>query len=183
MNENNSIILKPIELQEIDDEYISWYKNDDGLLNTFTSSRREFNRESILDDFMQGENSGRWYYLMIIDKKTNKKIGNVKIGPIDIINKTSDLVCLIGDRAFHGKGLAKIAIAMASELAFQKYDIRKLHGGMYENNIAAIKAYTSAGWVVEGRLKGHYWVNGKSVDRILVACFNPAYFGIENIDC
>ena len=31
-------------------------------------------------------------------------------------------------------------------------------------------------WVVEGTLKGHYLVDGKPMDRILVACFNKRYF-------
>jgi RimJ/RimL family protein N-acetyltransferase len=47
---------------------------------------------------------------------------------------------------------------------------------MYENNISSIKCYTRAGWYIEGRLKGYYLVDGKSMDRVLVSCLNPKYF-------
>jgi hypothetical protein len=47
---------------------------------------------------------------------------------------------------------------------------------MYETNISSIKSYTKAGWVIEGRLSGHYLVDGNQIDRILVGCFNPKYF-------
>jgi len=50
---------------------------------------------------------------------------------------------------------------------------------MFRGNIGSVKAYTRAGWVIEGVLKGQYLVDGKAEDRILVACFNPKYFDID----
>ena len=76
-----------------------------------------------------------------------------------------------------GKGLAQKAIQLASNLAFDKFDIRRLHGGMYQSNIPSIKAYTRAGWFIEATLKGYYLVDGKAEDRICVAYLNPRYFG------
>ena len=118
------------------------------------------------------------YYYLITDQ-TGVKIGTVKIGPVDLVNKTSDLVCLIGNRNYVGKGLAKLVISLANEIAFKDLDIRRLQGGMYEDNIPSIKAYTRAGWIIEGRMRGYYYVNGKSVDRVNVACLNPRYFQDE----
>ena len=171
------VSLRELVDADLDEEYFSWYMNEDGLLDTFTGSRRKFQREGILNDVHEGISSGRWFYWVVTHVETGARIGNVKIGPIDVVNKTSDLVCLIGNRDFLGRGLAREAIEQGSKVAFDKYDIRRLHGGMYENNIASIKAYTSAGWQLEGRLKGFYWVEEKSVDRILVCCLNPKYFG------
>ena len=109
----------------------------------------------------------------ICDVATNKHIGNLKIGPIDKHNMTSDLVTLIGDVNFWGKGLATEAIELGNSLAFDKYDIRKLTGGISSNNIGSIKCYTRAGWIIEGTLKEHYIVEGKMHDRVCVSCFNP----------
>ena len=95
---------------------------------------------------------------------------------------TSDLVALIGDRDYLGLGLAKEAIALGNVMAFEQHDIRKLYGGMFAAHIASIKAYTAAGWVIEGSLKGQYLVEGKPMDRVLVACFNPKYFPAETGD-
>jgi ribosomal-protein-alanine N-acetyltransferase len=170
------IKLRQAELNDIDDEYVSWYRNEDGLLDTFTGSRRGFTRESIVEDFRLSLESKRVFYWVILDAASGKRIGNVKIGPIDYANKTSDLVCFIGDRGYHGKGLAKEAVAAASRLAFEKYDIRRLQGGMYATNVASIKAYLAGGWQQEGLLRGYYWVDGVAIDRVLVCCLNPKYF-------
>ncbi|ALI03727.1 N-acetyltransferase [Pseudomonas sp. FW306-02-F02-AA] len=169
------ITLRELELGDIDDQYLSWFNNDDGHLNYFTGSGRVFTKQMITEDYKKGVESGLWTYFLI-ESDSGEKIGNVKIGPMDLKNKTSDLVCLIGNRKFIGQGGAKKAIALANEIAFSRFDIRRLQGGMLSGNIASIKAYTAAGWVVEATLNGYYWVNGEAVDRVCVSCLNPEYF-------
>jgi RimJ/RimL family protein N-acetyltransferase len=171
------LILKPLETADIDEEFISWHKNEDGHLDFFTGSQRSFSRDDLLEWIGQSKERNTHFYLISGDD--GARIGTIKIGPVDLVNKTSDLVCLIGNRDYLGRGLAKEAIGLGNRIAFEDFDIRRLHGGMYETNIPSIKAYTRAGWVIEGRMKGYYWVDGKPMDRICVACFNPFYFPEE----
>ncbi len=171
------INIRELSLDDVDDEFVSWYQNDDGHLNFFTGSRRSFVREDLQK--MLGESIHRNEHFFLVLTKSGDRIGTVKIGPVDYRNKTSDLVCMIGTREYLGRGLAALIISHANEIAFQNLDIRRLHGGMYETNVASIKAYTRAGWYIEGKMKGYYWVNGAPMDRICVACLNPAYFPDE----
>ncbi len=170
--------LRPVTLNDIDDEYLSWYSNDDGHLDFFTGSGRAFDRETLVEDFQKGVETGRWFYY-VIESPEGERIGTLKIGPIDTRNRTADLVALIGNRKFLGQGLATKAIALGNQLAFAKYDIRRLQSGIFATNIPAIKAYTRAGWVVEATFKGFYLRDGQPVDRVCVACFNPKYFPSE----
>ncbi|MCX7729345.1 MAG: GNAT family N-acetyltransferase, partial [Bacteroidia bacterium] len=68
------------------------------------------------------------------------------------------------------------AIKLGNQLSFEKYDIRKLHGQIYADNIGSIKAYCKAGWIIEGVIKGRYLKNGHPMDQILVSYNNPKYF-------
>lgn len=172
------LILIPLDISDIDDEFTQWHQNDDGHLDYFTGSRRSFSRETLLEWVSEAKQRNTFFYL--IAEENGDRIGTIKVGPVDTVNKTSDLVCLIGNRSYLGRGLAKEAIALGNKIAFEDLDIRRLQGGMYEDNVPSIKAYTRAGWVIEGRMKGYYWVDGKSVDRVCVACFNPKYFPEEN---
>lgn len=169
------IRLRPVTLDDIDDEYVGWYTNDDGHLDYFTGSGRTFDRDTLVKDFEAGLESGRWFY-HVIETTDGERIGTLKIGPIDPRNRTADLVALIGSRKFLGQGLATKAIALGNQLAFDKYDIRRLQSGIFATNVAAIKAYTRAGWVIEATFKGYYLRDGEPVDRVCVACFNPKYF-------
>jgi len=172
------IRLRPLEEGDIDDEYCRWYDNSDGHLDYFTGSGRSFDFDVLTEDYALGLTSKSWYYYLI-ETEDGEKIGNVKIGPIDHRNKTADLVCLLGHRAFLGQGLASKAIRLAIEIAFKQHDIRRLHSGMYETNVSSIKAYTRAGWFVEGTMRGYYWVDGQAEDRVCVACLNPKYFKFD----
>ena len=170
------LLLRELVEDDIDDRYVAWFSQGDRHLDFYSATGRKFEREALLRDLREGKQSGRTFFYAIVDKAEGLVIGNVKIGPIDPIHKTSDLVVLIGDRAFLGKGLAKEAIELGNAIAFEAHGIRKLCGGMFAAHAASIKAYLAAGWVIEGTLKGHYLVNGEQMDRVLVACFNKQFF-------
>lgn len=173
------ITLAKLSLADIDEEYVSWYQNTDGHLDHFTGSARSFDQDTLLKDFELGLKTQQWFYYLIVGAD-NVRIGNVKVGPIDLRNRTSDLVCLIGNRNYVGRGIASSAIRLANVIAFEQHGIRRLQGGMYASNVPSIRAYTRAGWVIEATLPGFYWVNEKPEDRVCVACLNPAYFPNQN---
>lgn len=154
---------------------LDWFQ-DEELMKYYTNLKRKIDKEELLRSIKEGEESKSSYTFGIFYKENNKCIGTVKLGPINHVHKISDLVVLLGNKNYHGKGLASESIALGNKIAFDKFDIRKLFGGMYKSNISSIKAYTKAGWVIEGNLKGHYLENGQPIDRILVGCFNPKYF-------
>ena len=170
-----NIYLRLIEESDIDERYISWYQDNENL-KYYSGTKRDYSFESLLDEINKGKISKKLFIYGIFTNLENKCIGNIKIGPIIVEHKISDMIVMIGDADYHGKGYATEAIKVGNKIAFEVYNIRKLYGGMYENNISSIKCYTRAGWYIEGNLKGYYLVDGKSMDRVLVSCLNPKYF-------
>lgn len=175
------IFLQEIRIDDVDDRVMRWFE-DEELMRYYSNSKNKITKESLIDSIELGKKTGNVFTYGVFDFITSMLIGTIKVGPINHVHKISDLVVLIGDREFLGKGLAVEAIKLGNELAFREFSIRKLFGGMYESNIPSIKAYTRAGWIIEGRLKGHYYVQGKHEDRILVGCYNPKFFSNEEID-
>jgi len=178
--QSERVFIKEIEITDFTDRVMAWFE-DAELMRYYSNSRNKITRESLLQSIADGKKNGNVFTFGIYDNASSVLIGTLKLGPINHSQKISDLVVLIGDRDFLGKGLAVEAIKLGNELSFEEYDIRKLFGGMYESNTPSIKAYTRAGWIIEGRLKGHYWVGGTNEDRILVGCFNPKYFTTEEL--
>jgi ribosomal-protein-alanine N-acetyltransferase len=174
------IYLRPLRPTDIDDRYTSWH-TDPALLRYYTSSKRDFSKNGLLGD-LQSAAASKTHFLAICTNESELCIGNVKIGPVSETQLTSDLVAFIGDRSYHGKGLAVEAIKLANRVAFEQLGLRKLTGGMHDENKASIHAYVKAGWVLEGRLKAHYWIDGKGMDRVLASCFNPAFFSEAEIE-
>ena len=175
------IYLRKIQINDITDRVMDWFK-DEELMEFYTSSKKAITEESLIQSIKAGEEKENLYTYGIFTNDEDTLIGTIKLGPINFNHRISDLVILLGDRNYLGKGLAVEAIKVGNNLAFQEFDIRKLYGGMYESNIPSIKAYTRAGWLIEGNLKGFYLHNGQNEDRILVGCFNPKYFSNDEIE-
>lgn len=175
------VYLNEIKKSDITDEVMNWFE-DEELMKFYTTSKQAITRDKLLHSIEEGKSEGNLFTFGIFTVEENILIGTIKLGPIDQVHKTSDLVILIGNRNFLGKGLSVDAIKLGNTLAFEEFDIRKLYGGMYESNIPSIKAYTRAGWLVEGRLVGFYRVENKNEDRILVGCFNPKHFEKKIVD-
>ncbi|GAB4207616.1 MAG: GNAT family protein [Bacteroidia bacterium] len=169
------VYLRELTHDDVNEEYLSWFR--DNQVTSFLEVDGKSLTKKIVEDYIdEGRNTGNYYMYAICYKDNNKHIGNLKIGPINKKHLVSDLVCVIGDKNYWGKGLATEAIQLGNQLAFEKYNIRKLHGQIYADNIGSIKAYCKAGWIIEGVIKGRYLVNGAPMDQILVSCNNPKYF-------
>ncbi|TXE19182.1 GNAT family N-acetyltransferase [Psychroflexus gondwanensis] len=179
--QGDRIYLKEINVEDITDFVMSWFE-DKELMKYYTNSKNKITEESLLQSIKTGKQDGNLFTFGIFVNDTNNLIGTIKLGPINFTHKTSDLVALIGDKNYRGKGLSVDAISLGNQLAFEEFGLRKLHGGMYLSNIPSIKVYTRAGWIIEGRLKGFYANEGKNEDRILVGCFNPEYFNTKELE-
>ncbi len=169
----NRISLRLLEEADIDDDYVSWFR--DSVVTEYLDSTG-ITRDDAIRYLRDGHATASYYMYAVIDLESRIHIGNVKIGPVNRLHMTSDLVTVIGHREFWGKGYATEAILAGNKIAFETYQIRKLSGGIAEGNEGSVKAYTRAGWVIEARMKGHHLINGEARDRIVVSCFNPAYF-------
>jgi RimJ/RimL family protein N-acetyltransferase len=163
------LFLRPLLEADIDERYVAWFA--DQRVTQFLEARNISVEES-RNHLRAGRESGRFFMYAVCLKGTGTHIGNVKIGPINRLHRTADLVTVIGDRAAWGKGYAAEAIALGSHVAFESYGLRKLHGAILADNVGSIKAYTRAGWVIEGRLREHHLADGAPMDLVLVSCFS-----------
>ena len=170
----NKIYLRKLVESDINDRYLNSFR-DKNVIYFLEVDGEKLTQQSVINYINEGSNSKEYFMYAICLSENNQHIGNVKIGPIDYKHMRSDLVTVLWDVEHWGKGIATEAIKEGNKIAFEVYNIRKLNGGIYENNIGSINAYIKAGWFIEANLKDHYILNGKYLDRDVVSCFNPNY--------
>lgn len=168
------VFLRPLEPKDVNPTYLSWFA-DDTVTRFLEVDGKSLNVAKVVDYITHGRETKSYYMYAICLRDSLEHIGNLKLGPIDHKSRVADLVAVIGARAHWGKGLATEAIKQGNELAFREYKLRKLSGSIYSGNIGSVKAYTKAGWVIEGTRKHHFEVNGEYQDEVFVSCFNPAF--------
>jgi RimJ/RimL family protein N-acetyltransferase len=172
-----SIYLRKVSLNDVTDEYVSWYNNDDVIRYLEIN---ELTKEEAIGFILDGESTGSHYIYAMMTKDDDIHIGNVKIGPINLLKNTSDLVATLGNQQYSGQGIGTQAIAIGMTIAFDVYGLRKLEGGIYDRNIASLKAYERAGWAVVGRRIASINIDDSWCDEVLVECYNPKYFDVDS---
>lgn len=92
--------------------------------------------------------------------KEDTHIGNIKIGPIDWRNKRGEIGILVGEKKYHGKGLALEALNRFASFCFKKLKLNKLTAGCYGSNLASVNLFHRGGFQIEGIRPDHWRLGG-----------------------
>ncbi len=114
------------------------------------------------------ENSDSINFAVTANEATGKLIGMCGLFRQDQIGRTAELGITIGVREYWGRGFGREAVRLLVDYAFSMRNIRKVHLSVHATNPRAIRSYTAAGFVEEGRLQQHVWSNGAYVDLVLM---------------
>jgi RimJ/RimL family protein N-acetyltransferase len=72
-----------------------------------------------------------------------------------------------------GRGIGTAAIGQLVQFGFVRRNLRRIHLQAIASNLAAIRAYEKAGFVLEGRQREHAWVRGSYEDIVLMGILRP----------
>ena len=165
--EGKSIFLREVRESDVNDNYYRWL--NDPEINKYLETRYyPRSQENILGFVRQMDGKPNEIFLAICDKNSGKHIGNIKLGPINWIHRYGDISLLIGDKDYWGKGIATEAIKLLSAFGFHTLNLHKIKAGCYEKNLASIKAFKNAGYIIEGELKNLWMINGGFQNQIIL---------------
>ncbi len=77
------------------------------------------------------------------------------------------------ERNARGRGIGTAAIVLLVEFGFVRHNLRRIHLQAISSNVAAIRAYEKAGFLVEGRQRQHAWVRGHYEDIVRMGILRP----------
>ena len=134
-------------------KYQNWMNNQEIQMYT----EQKFKKHSLNDikKFVTLKNKSKSEFLYGIFLKKNSifhHIGNIKLGPINLIHSNADISYFIGEKNLWGNGYTTQAIKKIIRIA-KKKKIKKLKAGCYEMNYGSKKVLEKNGFVKEGTLK------------------------------
>jgi len=98
-------------------------------------------------------------------------IGDCGLHNVDQRSGTAELGIGIGDRGYLGRGYGREAVRLLVDWGFRMHNLRKIWLQVYASNSRAVRSYTAAGFVEEGRLRAHVWSAGGYEDLLQMAVF------------
>lgn len=93
-------------------------------------------------------------------------IGMCGLWHFNLHSQTCHLGITIGERDYWGRGYGREAIGLLLDYAFRLRNFRKVALDTGSTNERAIRCYRACGFVEEGRLRQHLWVDGQYVDEV-----------------
>jgi len=170
--ESGRLILKPVSMEHLTQEYVDWLNDKD--VYRFLETGGNYSLE-MLEEYLNSVVRNDIYFWAIHIKDSGIHIGNIKIDPVNSRHGTGEYGILMGRRSEWNKGYAKEASVRVIEYCFDEVKLRKITLGVVADNVNAVKLYEKIGFETEGIYRKHGLYDGKYCDIIRMALFNPAY--------
>ncbi len=151
--DNNSILLRPLTMNDIDNIESISYTKELGELGA-----RVKNRNDLMDYFefcLNSRKEKKIYPLLIVGKKDNNPIGITMLGNINFPNKRLEIGWTWISENYQGTGINAICKALLLDYCFNQLNIRRVEFKIDIQNVKSQKAIEKTGAVKEGLLR-HY---------------------------
>jgi diamine N-acetyltransferase len=106
--------------------------------------------------------------LAIEDKSDGALVGFIYLNNIDWFTRNAEFGILIGERSRHGKGLAREALSLVADYAFETLNLHKLYLRVVAFNTRALRLYRAFGFVDEGVQRQQAYLRGRYYDVVLM---------------
>ena len=95
-------------------------------------------------------------------------VGRATLFHFDVLSRSCEAGLGFGP-GHRGKGYGRETLRLLVDFAFTHRNLRRVHLSTLASNEAAIRCYTAAGFVEEGRRRESAWVAGAYVDEVLMS--------------
>ncbi len=113
-------------------------------------------------------------HIAIVDEK-DEYLGTVSLKNINFNDNNAEYAIVIRP-SFQRKGIAYEASKKILKIGFEKYGLNKIYLTVFEDNIGAIFLYEKLGFVYEGTLRNHIFVNNVYKNWKLYGILESEYY-------
>ncbi len=171
----HKLYLRALGNSDINENYLRWI-NDAEVTQYMVTGTFPSNMEKLAEYYHRMTTSPNHVILAIIDKDSDRHIGNITLNDINWIDRTANLGIMIGDKDFWGKGYGTEATKLMTQYAFDRLNLHKLWLGVYASHKTAIRIYEKAGFEIEGNFKDELYRDGEYHDRVVMGITREKYY-------
>lgn len=166
------IYLRPLDMDDLDGDYIQWI--NDPEVTMFLDSPFPKTKEDLENYVKSVLKDPHYVFFAVVEKGTNRHIGNVKIGPINWIHRRTNFGRMLS-KDYWGKGYGTEIIKLIVKYVFEQLNLNHILDFIVADNIKAIKSNEKAGLDVEGNIKEYVYSNGKYRDVVILGLTRSRY--------
>ncbi|WFR55619.1 GNAT family N-acetyltransferase [Anaerocolumna sp. AGMB13025] len=164
--ETDIITFKPLNIE--DAAKIHEYASDEEVsrfigwkLMKSLEETREF-----VETMIKREEAGTHMYASVVLKAAQAVIGTVMLFDFDREANQAE-VGYVFHKSYWGRGYGTKSIALLTDFAFDTLKLHKLHASVVDANIGSARILEKNGYVLEGRLQDHFFIEDNYYDSLL----------------
>ncbi len=160
--------LSPVSMDDVE-KYTEWLNDMEiGQFVTLSHIVLDIEKETELLRKLMRED----YIFAIVEKDTNKVIGNCGIHQVSQVHRNASLGIFIGEKTFWNQGIGTEATSLLLDFAFNILNLHNVYLSVMSYNKRAIRCYEKIGFKKSGSTKRIY-VCFRTISR----CFYLRYAG------
>lgn len=180
--ENKSIYLRPLQIEDITDEYVNGL-NDPDVNEYLVNVRLNVQTFKSVEKYVKSnmENPLAILFGIFIKHDDKPLIGTVYVSGIDFFHFLASVgVCLFAKRAWR-KGYGFLALGMAKDYLFKQQELHYIEAGVYAENMQSIKLFKRVGFSEKYRVEDKYRYSNSFKEVIIFGLINHS-FDISNLE-
>ena len=173
MLEGTSILLEPLDVADVSQDYVSWINDPD----TYRYLGTKFGQTpSSVRRYVEGIRPPNML-CKIIRKADRTHVGNIALHHFDPVHRRMEIGIVIGVADARGKGFGREACSLLVQFGFDHLNLHKITAGTVTDNIGMMRVFQSLGFTIEGTLIEQFFLEGRYHDvhrfGLLRSVFRP----------
>ncbi len=149
-------------------KYVGWL-NDKETMKFSDQRFYTHSLKSCREYFLSFTNSRNSFWAITYE---NGHVGNMTVYK-DVLHNVADISIMVGERSLWGKGIGLEAWNGMCNFLFQTDSVRKITAGTLEVNFGMLSIMKKSNMQPDGIRIKHCLIDGRAVDMIHMALFNP----------
>ena len=170
----SKIYLRPLERSDLNERYLCWM-NDPEVTRYLETGTFPTTRQDLEEFYAKVTGSSTEVIFAIADRKSDKHVGNVKLGPINWVHRRAMFGILIGDKEFWSKGIGEEATRLVVDYAFHRLNLHRVGLVVFEEHKSAVRCYEKVGFKVEGCLREQMYQHGEYKNHLWMGLLRSEY--------
>lgn len=113
--------------------------------------------------------------------ETDRHIGNIKIGPINVHHNHADISYFIGEKTLWNQGIATECINLVSGFGFSDLNLHRVEAGAYVKAVGSWKALEKNGFTREAVFRQQVISDGQYIDVYRYGLLASEYKELQNL--
>jgi RimJ/RimL family protein N-acetyltransferase len=148
----------------------------------------EVNKTLLMEEKLDLKRSLEWFERsrkdtsrrdLVIESTEGEPIGIMALVHIDEADGTAECFCVIGDKAYWGKGIGTEVHLLLADWAFKDLGLYKIWAYIRPENAAIINVIKRVGFKIEGTLREEKCIDGKRIDIVRIGLLRREFYALH----